>query len=188
LPTGPTVVLVATFITAVSLLFAPRRGVVWGAIRRWRHRREVQLTAALRDVAEAAGGSAAASVSLAEIGAMRGSQDGLANQLATLASRGLIERAINGAGEWRLTDAGVAAAHDLARRERIWKRSMARQMELSVDAVHYDASEIERVLPPETLAAIEAELSAEDAANGWDSDSGNGPRPVAAGARSEHAR
>jgi Mn-dependent DtxR family transcriptional regulator len=90
-----------------------------------------------------------------------------------------------------LTDAGVTAAAELTRRERIWKRSLARQMDLSVDAVHYSANEIERVLPPETLAAIEAELVAEDAANGHGSEMlavARSGQTVAAGAHAEQPR
>ena len=45
LPTGPTIVLVATAVVAFSICFAPARGLVWGSLRSWRQRREV---AALR--------------------------------------------------------------------------------------------------------------------------------------------
>lgn len=165
LPTGPTVVLVATAITGISLLFAPRRGVVWGAIRRQRHRRQVQLSAALRELAGATEGGSLGGASLAAAKAGHGGAGrDVSRYLPTLARRGLATRVDGGGPGWRLTAAGVEAADDLIRRERIWKRYMARQMDLTDDAVHYGASEIERVLPAETLAAIEAELAAEEAA------------------------
>lgn len=167
LPTGPTVVLVATAIAAVSLLFAPRRGLLWGAIRQWRHRRQVQLTAVLRDVADASQDGATGPVSLAVIEARRGiAKPSLVRQLGTLASQGLVARTDNGTATWSLTEAGIEAARESARRERIWKLYMARQMELSVDAVHYGATDLERVLPAETLASIEAEMRVEDVAGG----------------------
>ena len=166
LPTGPTVVLVATIIAAVSLLFAPRRGLLWGAIRQRRHHRQLQLAAVLRDVADASQG-AAGKVSLDAIGARRGiARPRLARQLETLARQGLVERSGNGTAAWSLTQAGVEAVRESARRERIWKMYMARQMELSVDAVHYGATDLERVLSAETLTAIEAEMLAEDVAAG----------------------
>lgn len=39
LPTGPTIVLVLTFISITSLLFASKRGIVWARMRHWRNRR-----------------------------------------------------------------------------------------------------------------------------------------------------
>lgn len=163
LPTGPTVVLVATTITLISLLVAPRRGLVWGAIRRWQHRRQVQLTAVLREVGEATRLGAGPAVPVGELETRRGtSRQTISRQLATLSRQGLVARSANGTAGWALTEAGIAAARESERRERIWKLSMARQMDLSVDAVHLDGSELERVLSPDVLAEIEAQMLAED--------------------------
>jgi manganese/zinc/iron transport system permease protein len=38
LPTGPLIILSLTGVVFFSLLFAPRRGIVWERIRRWRQR------------------------------------------------------------------------------------------------------------------------------------------------------
>ncbi|MDQ3413124.1 MAG: metal ABC transporter permease [Chloroflexota bacterium] len=165
LPTGPAVVLIATTLTAISLLAAPRRGLLWAAISRRRHRQRVQLASILHDLADAAAGEAGAVIPLTDLQAKRGVPGRLmTRQLAMLASRGLVARSINGREGWSLTAAGAEATAEASRRERVWKQYMARQMDLPVDAIHYDATEIERVLPPEALAMIEAELRAEDAA------------------------
>jgi manganese/zinc/iron transport system permease protein len=167
LPTGPTVVLVATTITLFSLMFAPRRGLVWGAVRRWQHRRQVQLSAVLREVAEATRLGTGPAVPVDALAASReSSPQALSRQLATLSRRGLVARSANGSAGWTLTQAGIEAAREAERRERIWKLSMARQMDLSVDAVHLDANELERVLPADVLAEIEAQMLAEDATAG----------------------
>ena len=47
LPTGPTIVLCVTAIVLVSLLAAPRRGLVWRELRRRRDRRRLRLAAVL---------------------------------------------------------------------------------------------------------------------------------------------
>jgi manganese/zinc/iron transport system permease protein len=52
LPTGPTIVLVATGIVAVSLLFAPRRGIVPRSLRARAARERIALNAVLGDLAE----------------------------------------------------------------------------------------------------------------------------------------
>jgi manganese/zinc/iron transport system permease protein len=43
LPTGPMIILSLTAIVAVSLFFAPERGLVWDAIRRAKQRRDLRL-------------------------------------------------------------------------------------------------------------------------------------------------
>lgn len=43
IPTGPMIILSMTVIVFVSLLFAPERGIVWDAVRRWQHRRELRM-------------------------------------------------------------------------------------------------------------------------------------------------
>jgi manganese/zinc/iron transport system permease protein len=45
LPTGPMIILCATALVVVSLLFAPRRGIVWATLRQARHRRLVMRDA-----------------------------------------------------------------------------------------------------------------------------------------------
>lgn len=49
-PTGPAVVLAATAIVLASLILAPRRGLLAGAWRRWRRRRDLRLHAILLDL------------------------------------------------------------------------------------------------------------------------------------------
>lgn len=43
IPTGPMIILSMTGIVFVSLLFAPERGIVWDALRRWQQRRELRI-------------------------------------------------------------------------------------------------------------------------------------------------
>jgi manganese/zinc/iron transport system permease protein len=43
IPTGPMIILSMTAIVFVSLLFAPERGIVWDALRRWQQRRELRM-------------------------------------------------------------------------------------------------------------------------------------------------
>lgn len=52
IPTGPTIVLCISAIVLFSLLFAPRRGIVWDRIRRWRQRRAVKQAQAIRAVTQ----------------------------------------------------------------------------------------------------------------------------------------
>jgi manganese/zinc/iron transport system permease protein len=110
LPTGPTIVLVVTVIVSVSLLFAPRRGLVPAAVRRKLVRRRLGLYAVLADLAalerqhpgEPRGHSAAV------IGVMEEVDAG--GVLEELERRGLVAREDD--DSWLLTDRGrEAVAH-----------------------------------------------------------------------------
>ncbi|HEV2065383.1 MAG TPA: iron dependent repressor, metal binding and dimerization domain protein [Thermomicrobiales bacterium] len=59
---------------------------------------------------------------------------------------------------WTLSQTGREVATKAERRERLWQTYLAHQMDVSTEGVHLGMDEIERVLPPETLARLEQEL------------------------------
>jgi manganese/zinc/iron transport system permease protein len=103
LPTGPTIVLCATGIVLVSLVFATRRGLFWREVRGRRDRRRLRLAAVLSDLHE---------LELQHPGANRGHSaavlsvmsGGTRASLEELERRGDVRRL--GEDEWALTEAG----------------------------------------------------------------------------------
>ncbi len=113
--TGPTIVLVATGIVVVSLLFAPSRGVAWVRLRDWRRRRLLAVEAVLADLAALSAQHAREpnhAHNVAALYAVRG-RAVVDRALAELAARGLARRDAGDA--WALTDAGRAEAARAAR-------------------------------------------------------------------------
>jgi manganese/zinc/iron transport system permease protein len=102
LPTGPTIVLCATAVVIVSLLLAPRRGLVWRELRRRQDARTLRVRAVLADLAalerEHGGAHPHADATLSTMG----HGDARAT-LAELERRGLVVRDGDG---WLLTDDG----------------------------------------------------------------------------------
>jgi manganese/zinc/iron transport system permease protein len=103
LPTGPTIVLCASAIVVVSLLAAPRRGLVWREVRGRRDRRTLRLAAVLADLQalelqhpDAGRGHSAAVLSVMSGGANA--------SLEELERQGAVRRV--GDDAWQLTDAG----------------------------------------------------------------------------------
>lgn len=103
LPTGPTIVLCATAIVLVSLLFAPRRGLAWRELRGRRDRRRLRLAAVLQGLLAlerqhpgSEHGHPAATVSVMSGGAE--------TSLEELERQGLVRRL--GKDAWVLTDRG----------------------------------------------------------------------------------
>ena len=113
--TGPTIVLVATGIVAVSLLFAPSRGVAWVRLRAWRRRRLLSFEAVLADLAALTAQHADGADHphpVEALYAVRG-RAVVDRALAELAAQGLARRDVGDA--WVLTDAGRAEAARAAR-------------------------------------------------------------------------
>ena len=103
LPTGPTIVLCASAIVVVSLLAAPRRGLLWQQLRGRRDRRKLRLAAVLADLLalelqhpDARRGHSAAVLSVMSGGAQA--------SLEELERQGAVARV--GDDAWQLTDAG----------------------------------------------------------------------------------
>jgi len=113
LPTGPTIVLVLTALTAASLLFAPRRGVLAERLRRARQRRRVAADGVLADLYRLAAQHPDPALAPHDPAVLRAMREGggVGRGLDRLAERGLAAALDD--GRWRLTPAGVDAGRRL---------------------------------------------------------------------------
>jgi len=114
LPTGPTIILVVTAITLMSLLLAPNRGLVAGWLRTQRRRRRIlddSVLAALYRLASQHSDPTAAPHTIEVLRAMTVGA-GVRRTLRHLAGRGLVEADPD--GRWRLTSTGVTAGQAVA--------------------------------------------------------------------------
>jgi manganese/zinc/iron transport system permease protein len=116
IPTGPTIVLSISAIVAVSIAFAPNRGLVWNWIRDQRERRKLQIEVVLNDLYTLASQheDLQHSHSTAVLVAMSANRSNVRNSLKELVSRGWVEN-VN-FDEWALTSAGVIQAQYIASR------------------------------------------------------------------------
>ncbi|HSE27158.1 MAG TPA: metal ABC transporter permease [Gemmatimonadales bacterium] len=109
LPTGPTIVLSASVIVALSLAFGPARGLVWDRIRAARNRATVQADLVLRALHALARGHEDPHHPHAEaVLALSLERKGVRRALEALEERGQVTRA--GPRAWALTEDGLAAA------------------------------------------------------------------------------
>ena len=118
LPTGPTIVVCATGFVVISMLLAPRRGIIWQRIRRTVQNRELRSESVLLDLFELARTHDDLTYphmepALRVIHPQRGT---LYRQLRRLQGKGLVQMHQNGA--WALTPGGVRVCDQL-RKERI---------------------------------------------------------------------
>jgi manganese/zinc/iron transport system permease protein len=153
-PTGPMIVLVAAGLFTVSLLAAPRRGLVADLLRRTSLRRRIALHHLLRDVYEVLERTEGLDATWRPETLGR---DSTGRTLGRATRAGLIARA---AGGYVLTLEGRREAARLVRAHRLWELFLIEQADIAADHVDRDADEIEHVLPASVIAQLEARLAA----------------------------
>lgn len=157
LPTGPTIVLVSSLVLVVSLLFAPRRGLLRTWLRERAVARRIRRENLLKDLyhlGERSGSWGA--VNLPEVMGMRG-QGGhelLANA-APLLRAGLLQ---GGGDRLQLTPAGLDEAERVVRKHRLWEVYLTRRLDLPSDHVHRDAEAMEHALTDRAVEELDAQL------------------------------
>jgi manganese/zinc/iron transport system permease protein len=156
LPTGPTIVLVSSSILAASLLFAPRRGILWSRLRDRSVRDRIRRENLLKDIylmGERAGDPVQTRVAIPALMGVRGQSGSAVRALAaSLRRRGWVEP---GEESLRLTKVGRAEAERLVRKHRLWELYLTRRLELAADHVHRDAESMEHALTDENVAELD---------------------------------
>lgn len=159
MPTGPWAVIAATIAFSVSLVAAPRRGIVARGVRHWRTRRrtaEENVLKTLYLLGEDDGDWVRVRTA-EEIAARRHMATRAAERtIAALARSGWL---VGDAGGWRFTGPGLDRARRMVRLHRLWEVYLSERLNLAADHVHDDAEHIEHVLTPELEAELEAILA-----------------------------
>ena len=114
LPTGPTIVLCLSALVLASLLLAPNRGLLWGAIRERASRRRLRMDAVLSDLYELAKQHEDPEHGhpIEVLRAMSLGHGGSDRSLEALRERGLARKA--GANRWAITPRGLDEARRLS--------------------------------------------------------------------------
>jgi Mn-dependent DtxR family transcriptional regulator len=143
-PTGPAMVVVATLLFALAMLFSPSHGVLFDSLRRWRlsrHMAEEDLLRAAYKLSEAtreAGDRAATIESLAGEAHLTPRQ--VRALLTTRSMRSLVQLHD---GHLSLTEVGARRAAEMARSHRLWESYLAGQAKLPPELVHETAHRLE---------------------------------------------
>ena len=159
LPTGPLIVLSATMMFLLSMLFAPRRGMAARAIELVRLRQKTAHENLLRTLYE---------LSEPELPrrpvvtpeALRTERAWTASQVRRLLRRagrlGYVEQTSDGP---RLTERGLAEAAAITRTHRLWELFLIQGANIASDHVDRDADSIEHFLPAEMVDDLEGVLA-----------------------------
>jgi manganese/zinc/iron transport system permease protein len=159
MPTGPWMVMAITLLFAVSLIFAPRKGIVSRIRLSMRIRRKTARENILRSLyvlgeKENKKDAPCSEADLLQHRRMRSSV--LHHTLNALQRDGLVTETSQ--GHFALTADGFARAARVTRLHRLWELYLTRKVEIAPDHVHDDAEEIEHILTPELEARLAAVL------------------------------
>ncbi|MGB7158447.1 MAG: iron chelate uptake ABC transporter family permease subunit [Tepidisphaeraceae bacterium] len=159
LPAGAIIVVVATAIFLVSMIFGPTRGV----LMRWREHqrlsRKVSRQHLLRAIYESAERDNAdpihVGVPIEELLLMRSwSTPRLRRALRSAEGAGLIYEGSD--GNYRLTDDGMVEATSAVRNHRLWEAYLVTHADIAPSHVDRDADQIEHVLGRQMVKKLEA--------------------------------
>ena len=158
LPTGPVIVLVSSSVLIVSLLLAPRRGILWARLRERQVAARIRRENLLKDLYLLGERKADWDTALTwpHLMGVRG-QTGreLSRSARPLIAEGLVERI---GDTLRLTEAGRREAEQVVRKHRIWEVYLSRRLELPSDHVHRDAEAMEHALTEAAVTDLEEAL------------------------------
>jgi manganese/zinc/iron transport system permease protein len=150
MPTGPWIVMFATFFFVASLLFAPKRGVVARVVRHQLNRRRTlaeNILKTMHMLGEDDG----------DVFAPRGESEIQARRRIPTVRLHLGLRRLQRDGyaveskerHWRLTQEGARQGARVTRLHRLWEVYLTQYLQIAPDHVHEDAESIEHVLTPE---------------------------------------
>lgn len=159
MPTGPWMVMAITAFFVVSLLFAPRRGMVARAMRLRRRKLRTHRENVLRTfyrLGEQQGDWDQPRTQNDLLEQRRMPVSALRRTLQKLQRRGYVEEPAP--GRYRLTERGNRDATRVTRLHRLWEAYLTHKMDIASDHVHADAEEMEHVITPELEERLVAAL------------------------------
>lgn len=160
MPTGAVIVTSAGALFFVSMLVAPRRGVLAAAVRRWRLRRNVAHQNLLRALAEyeADHERGAAAPLDALLRSRRGWTRSAAQRVVRQAARrGMVRQ--DSTGAVALTEDGRSSAGRLLRYHLLWEQYLLEFADVAPSFVHRDADEMEHLLSDDLVRELEETLA-----------------------------
>lgn len=158
MPTGPWIIVVLSALALLSMLFAPRRGVLF---RQWSlamHRRKMLEENILKAFFHALERSPEQRT-VWTVETLREQRSfpgwGLRLALWELSRKGLLQRTEGGLA---LSEKGRVEGARLARIHRLWELYLTQYLRIAPDHVHDDAEAMEHLITPEIEAQLEAAL------------------------------
>lgn len=158
MPTGPWIVIAITTLFAISIVFAPQRGILARMLRQFQTARRITQENILKTLYRLTEDAPQTTPTVDAIRRYRHFSIRKTLSLLRKLQRLNLVTPGNRPGEWTLTPTGLQQAERLVRRHRLWEVYLTQYLQLGKSHVHADAEEIEHILTPELERELEALL------------------------------
>ncbi len=153
---GPAMTVVATLIYFLTVLFAPKKGLLFKSIRSKKLSTKIRFEDTLKQAFRL---HQKENLSYTELQNRLGyTNQVLKKNLQSLAKNGLVKIS----PELVLTESGQKEANKLVRAHRLWETYLVNQIGLTAEQIHEDAEKYEHLLTEEMLAALDEKLGFPD--------------------------
>jgi len=165
IPTGPVMVLSATFFLILSALLAPQKGVVAKWRLHMRNKRRMAQEHFLRGWLEISKQNSGHD--RVEVGELA-THLRLSRQAIEKAGRRLMRQGLVSIQPpcFALTEVGRQKATRLIKTHRLWEYYLIHRAQIDPDHVHRDADEVEHILPPHVISELEKIVETEGVGSG----------------------
>lgn len=159
IPTGPVVVLAASALFGLVILFAPNDGIIPRTIRRIRRRQRMEQENLLKAAVEFGQADRAGDNWISVPDFIKFDNRDL-KKLLPLLKRLHSNRMLffDSPSQFRLTVSGAEIGERVLRNHLLWEIYLSEYTDIGTDHIHYDAERIEHVLTPDIVAHLEATL------------------------------
>ena len=159
MPTGPWIVIVISTFAFLSILFAPKKGVVYNMYRTFKHKALIlkeNILKALYQLGEQDNRFQDTRALNRLLAKRRLPLWQVYPALYQLMFEGYLQHSKEG---WALTTEGLERGKRIVRLHRLWEMYLSKNLLLASDHVHDDAETIEHILTPELEARLEKSLN-----------------------------
>jgi len=138
----------------ITVLFAPKKGLVFNYFRKQKQQQKIQLEDTLKQALKL---HERGNLTIDNLVDRLGFKKSILNQrLKSLKANGLVQTDNNAA--LSLTSKGINKANKLVRAHRLWETYLVNQIGLTAEQIHEDAEKYEHLLTDEMLDEMEQTL------------------------------
>lgn len=150
---GPAMAVTATSLYLLTVLFSPKKGLVFNYFRKQKEQQKIQLEDTLKQAFKL---HERGKLSLPNLLDRLGFTKSILQQrIRTLVSKGFIN---NNDSTLQLTTEGISQANKLVRAHRLWETYLVNKIGLSEEQIHEDAEKYEHLLTEEMLDEVDEAL------------------------------
>lgn len=149
MPTGPWIVMALSFITLISVVFAPEKGLIARRSKKRKNRQKILIENILKSFFHISelDSNIDPKRSIEELNVKM--QIDLPKVVKGLSILKRNELVVKAGDKWSLTSKGIAESRRIVRLHRLWELYLTKKMLIDPSMVHSDAEAIEHVITPE---------------------------------------